>query len=80
MENYKGNKKCDICNSDSTCVCFICLSYFCESCFKFIHDKEKNSSHKKETIDPYITYNFKCRTHQLSQITLYCVDEKGKLL
>lgn len=80
MENYKGNKKCDICNSDSTCVCFICLSYFCESCFKFIHDKEKNSSHKKEDIDPYITYNFKCRTHQLSQITLYCVDEKGKLL
>ncbi len=73
----KCSKTCNICNSEPTCLCFICLSYFCESCFKFIHEKEKNSTHKKEAIDPYITYNFKCKIHQLNQLTLYCVEEKG---
>ncbi len=73
----KNFKKCDICENDASSLCFDCIMYLCESCFKFIHEKEKNSTHKKEAIDPYITYNFKCKIHQLNQLTLYCVEEKG---
>ena len=69
-------KKCDICDSNATCLCFSCISYFCESCFKFIHDKQKNSFHKKESLDPYILINLKCQNHPINPISLICIDEK----
>lgn len=45
------NKKCEICGIEATNLCFSCISYYCDNCFKFIHDKEINNQHKKEKID-----------------------------
>ena len=70
---------CGICDSDATCLCFICFNYFCDSCFKFVHEKNK-SNHKKEKIDPYIHFDFKCPEQQRGLLDLFCIDEKGKIL
>ena len=68
-------KNCGICESDATCLCFDCYNYFCESCFKFVHEKRK-SNHKKEKIDPYLPFNFRCPEHQRGLLDLFCIDEK----
>ena len=59
----KRIKNCGICDSDATCLCFICYDYFCDSCYKFVHEKKK-SNHKKEKIDPFVQFDFKCSEHQ----------------
>ena len=71
-------KKCEICENEATSLCFKCISYFCDSCYKFIHDKQNNSLHKKEKIDYYVPIDTKCSDHPKIPITLFCVDEKGK--
>ena len=49
MENKDKNiKYCELCHTQATCLCYKCFIYFCDSCFKFIHDKLKNDEHKKE--------------------------------
>ena len=77
MEKNKNIKECDICGVNATCLCFNCLKYFCESCYKFIHDKQKNCNHKKEQIDPYVPIDLKCPEHPINPITLFCLDDKG---
>ena len=77
-KNIKLIKHCDFCSSDSTCLCFECLNYFCENCFKIIHSLQKNKEHKKEKIDLYIPIDLKCPQHPKIPIDLFCVDEKGK--
>ena len=80
MENIQKNQKlCEICDTDAKCLCFKCSSYFCDSCYKFIHDKHKNSNHIKEKIDPFIQIDVKCPDHPKNINNLFCVDEKGKL-
>ena len=52
MEKNESNyKKCEICKNEATNLCLECISYFCEECFKYIHNKKINSQHKKEKID-----------------------------
>ncbi len=70
-------KKCDLCKSDAVCLCFICKNYFCENCFKVIHDLNKNSNHKKVTIDPYTSIDLKCQKHPEYPLELFCTNEKG---
>ena len=54
MEDKRKNiKVCEICKNDANCLCFQCISYFCDSCYKFVHDKKTNEQHKKENIDSY---------------------------
>ena len=72
-------KKCEICDLNANCLCYQCISYFCDSCFKFIHDKQNNSTHKKELIDPFIPIETKCHQHPKIPINLFCVNEKGKI-
>ena len=76
--NQKNYKPCDICGVDATCLCFQCVMYFCESCFKFLHDKQKNSQHIKEKIDYFVPIDLKCPEHPTSPRNLFCVDDKGK--
>ena len=78
MEN-KSNliKKCEVCEIDATCLCFECLNYFCESCFKLIHDKKK-TQHKKEKIDPFVPIDIKCSEHPHGIMDFFCLDDKGK--
>jgi len=79
MDNKKSNiiKECEICESNATCLCFQCNNYFCESCYKMIHDKAKKGSHKKEIIDPFVPIDLKCPYHPKDRINLFCANEKG---
>ena len=79
-KNKKEIKECDICGANATCLCFKGKQYYCDSCFKFIHDKQKNSQHKKEPIDPYIPLELKCPEHPESPLNLFCLDEKSNIL
>ena len=79
-KNKKLIKECDICGINATSLCFKCIQYFCESCFKLIHDKPKNANHQKEIIDPYIPIDLKCLDHPIYPITLFCLDEKGNII
>ena len=78
-QNQKNFKNCEICEGDATCLCFKCKQYFCENCYKLIHDKKKNNSHEKEKIDFFVPVEIKCPEHPEDRINLFCVDEKGKL-
>ena len=80
MEEKSNNiKKCEICQSQATNICFECFSYFCDQCSKFIHDKQINTSHKKEKIDYFVPIEIKCSEHPKNAINLFCIDEKGNL-
>ena len=76
--NLKLEKECETCGANSTSLCYICNEYYCDSCFKMIHDKAINSSHKKEKIDIYVPIDLKCQEHHNIPLNLFCVDEKGK--
>ena len=77
-EKSKLIKECDICGEMATSLCFKCVNYFCENCYKLIHEKKKNSSHIKEIIDPFVPFDLKCPDHPSIPINLFCADEKGK--
>ena len=81
MENknkFRLIKECEICGKNATCLCFICINYYCDKCYKMNHDNEKNAQHKKEGIDPYVPIDLKCTEHPNVPLNLFCVDEKGK--
>ena len=79
MEAKESNfKYCEICKSEARSLCLECLNYYCEDCYKFVHDKKENSNHKKEKIDYYIPIDTKCSDHPKVPINLFCIDEKGK--
>ena len=80
MEENINNKNnsCNICGEKAECICFKCSMYLCNSCFKFIHDKNINKNHKKEIIDYFIPFYIKCAHHPKDRINLFCLDEKGK--
>ena len=71
-------KKCEIYEENATNLCLKCMSYFCDSCFKFIHEKKNKKDHQKELVDPFAPIDTKCRDHPLIPITLFCINEKGK--
>ena len=70
-------KKCDFCKIDATCLCYKCMSYFCDSCFKIAHNNEENKLHKKDKIDYFAPIDLKCPEHKLYPMGLFCVNEKG---
>ncbi len=76
--NNSNKKTCEICESNATTLCLTCQNYYCESCFKFIHDK-KPKSHMKENIDLYVPIDIKCPEHPSVPLNLFCNDEKGNL-
>ena len=77
-DNLKKCKICEICKNNASCLCFQCNNYFCESCYKFVHDKQANSGHIKENIDPFVPIDLKCPNHPKDRMNLFCIDEKGK--
>ena len=80
MEIQKIIKQCETCKvREATTLCFDCNSYFCEICFKFVHDLKQNSNHKKEKIDLFIPIDTKCPEHEGNLMNLFCIDEKGKI-
>ena len=77
-KNNKKIKEYDKYGLNANNLCFACMQYFCDSCFKLIHDKIKNSQHKKELIDPYVPIDVRCPKHPMIPINLFCLDDKGK--
>ena len=71
-------KKCEICNSDANCLCFKCNNYYCQNCYKIIHDLKKDPNHKKENIDPFVPIDLKCPEHPEHPMFFFIIDEKGK--
>ena len=71
-------KYCESCEANATSLCFECLEYFCDSCFKLFHEKKLKSQHKKENIDLYVPIEMKCPEHPKIANNLFCLEEKGK--
>ena len=80
MEIKLKQKKCEICLVDASCICYQCMSYFCDSCYTFVHKNEERKLHKKEKIDYYIPIDIKCPEHNLVPMNLFCLDDKGNLI
>ena len=80
MENLKQKKECECCDMEANCICFACNQYFCDNCFKVIHNLKKFKEHKKDIIDAFVPIEFKCNKHPPNLNTLFCLEEKGKLI
>ena len=80
MEVKSIIKKCEVCMVNATCLCFKCMSYYCDTCFKNAHDNEKRKSHKKEKIDYFVPFDVRCPEHELVPTNLFCIDDKGNLI
>jgi len=76
----KNFKECEICDLNANCLCFKCYSYYCDKCYKFIHENNKKSNHIKEAIDPFIQIDLKCQKHPIYPMFFFCSDDKGKLI
>ena len=74
----KNFKQCDVCKADeATSLCPQCFSYYCDKCFKCVHEKKENIEHKKEAIDYNVPIDRWCPDHDKVAINLFCLDEKG---
>ena len=81
MESDKKNyKQCEICKIEANSLCLECSSYYCEECYKYVHNKKENVNHKKEKIDYFAPIDTKCPEHPKIPINLFCVNEKGKYI
>ena len=77
-ENQRNEKICDICKSKATLLCLECIcSYYCDNCYKLIHDIKVNSNHKKENVDYFVPIETRCSEHPNVALNLFCLDEKG---
>ena len=75
----KNFKQCDMCKDrEATSLCPQCFSYYCDGCFKQVHENEKNKEHKKEKIDYFVPIDTHCSAHLGDTISLFCLEEKGK--
>ena len=78
--NQKNFKECGICkDKEATCFCPQCFCYYCDKCFKFVHEGTKNAEHKKDKIDYFVPIDTHCSAHERNPINLFCLDEKGIL-
>ena len=79
--NQKNFKLCEICkDEEASALCLDCYFYFCDSCYKCVHDKKKNSNHRKEKIDLFVPINTSCPDHERIPMNLFCIDEKGNII
>ena len=77
--NELEEKYCELCKEAATIICYDCLFYLCEPCFKFLHSKKANSEHIKEEIDPCVSIEIYCPEHPKVPKSLFCVEEKSKI-
>ena len=81
MEIANNNlKQCEICKIEATSLCLECISYYCDECYKYVHNKKENKNHKKEQIDYFVPIDTKCPEHSKRILDLFCIDEKGNPL
>ena len=76
----KNFKQCDMCKAkEATSLCPQCFSYYCDKCFKCVHEEEMNKGHKKEKVDYFVPIDTRCSEHDTIPINLFCLDEKGNI-
>jgi len=51
--------------------------YFCDSCYKVVHNLKISSHHKREKLDYFVPMDIKCPDHPNDRINLFCTDENG---
>ena len=78
MEKQKKIKDCEFCEKDASCLCLECNQYFCDNCFKVIHNLTKYKEHKKDITDDFVPIELKCLKHPKNLNNLFCINEKGK--
>lgn len=76
-DNLTRLKKCDSCISESFWICFQCKKYYCDKCYKIIHDLKSDNPHEKTKINPYLSIDFFCPNHQEYPLELFCFNDKG---
>ena len=77
----KNFKQCDMCKAkDAKSLCPQCFNYYCDGCFKQVHENEKNKEHKKEKIDDFVPIDTWCPEHEKNAMNLFCLDEKSNFL
>jgi hypothetical protein len=80
MEVQKNAKQCEMCKvKEAITLCLDCYSYFCEVCYKCVHNFKQNSNHRKEKIDLFVPIDTTCSYHERSPMNLFCIDEKGNI-
>ena len=76
--NQKNFKQCEICKvEEAKSLCPQCYCYYCDGCFKYVHDRKEKNNHKKEKIDYFVPIDTVCPEHNGIRINLFCLDEKG---
>ena len=74
----KNFKQCDMCRCvEATSLCPQCFCYYCDECYKPVHNRINNKDHKKESIDYNVPIDTRCPDHPGNNINLFCLDEKG---
>ena len=78
--NQKNFKQCDMCKvREAKSLCPQCFCYYCDNCFKCVHDEKENGEHTKEKIDYFVPIDTRCPEHNsINSLNLFCLDEKGK--
>ena len=79
--NQKNYKQCDMCKGvEASSLCPQCFSYYCDDCYKPVHNRQNNKAHKKEKIDYNVPIDTRCPEHTTIPINLFCLDEKGNYI
>ena len=74
----KNYKLCNICKSKVNYICFECSNnFYCESCFKMVHNKKENINHQKFDVDYFIQAKTLCPEHQTIPLNIFCLTENG---
>ena len=78
--NPKNFKLCDMCKvEEAKSLCLNCFSYYCDGCFKQVHQKKENSEHKTQKVDVFVPIDTRCPDHEKIPINLFCIDYKGNI-
>ena len=79
MEEKQNNfKQCNMCkDAEAVIFCPQCFNYYCDACYKPVHERKKNNGHIKEQIDYFIPIDTICPQHEKNSMNLFCLDEKG---
>ena len=59
MEQNKNKKICEVCKDEATCICYKCFLYFCDSCYKIAHNRQKDKESQKRKNRFFCTNRYK---------------------